>query len=208
MRLSEMAPKGWRLLFLITACLAALVVAVAFQAPDAVEGVRAAIRLTARTSLILFSLAFIASSVNRLMPGAASRWLLQNRRYLGLGFAVSHLFHAAALVRLALIDPVLFDSLTTPVSFIAGGFAYLVILSLAATSFDRTRNWIGTRLWARLHGIGMWIIWAFFLINFGKRAVMNGMYWPAMTIIFLALAIRLLGRERRIKGSAGEQPST
>lgn len=208
MRLSETIPNGWGLLSLITACLAALVLAAALQAPDAVEGTRVAIRLTARTSLILFSLAFVASSLNRLLPGLASGWLLKNRRYLGLGFVVSHLFHAAALVRLALIDPVLFDSLTTPVSFFAGGFAYLVILSLAATSFDRTRDWIGAGYWVPLHRIGMWIIWAFFLINFGKRAVMNGMYWPAMTIIFLALAIRLLGRERRLGGPAGEQPST
>jgi hypothetical protein len=46
----------------------------------------------------------------------------------------------------------------------------------------------------RLHLFGAWYIWLFFLINFGRRAAMNGMYWPAMLIIALALAIRLLGR--------------
>lgn len=52
-------------------------------------------------------------------------------------------------------------------------------------------------VWQQLHGFGVWYIWLFFLINFGRRAAMNGMYWPAMLIIVLALALRLWGRSRR-----------
>ncbi len=188
------SPGNWRLLALIAALLLVMTCLAAVVPDDPVTGTREAIRLTARTSLLLFSLAFVASSLHRLLPGRLTEWVLENRRMFGLGFAFSHLLHAAALVRLARIDPILFDSLTTPVSFIAGGSAYLIILLLAATSFDRTRGWIGERGWARLHGTGMWVIWLFFLINFGKRAAVNGMYWPAMLIIALALALRLLGR--------------
>jgi methionine sulfoxide reductase heme-binding subunit len=54
------------------------------------EGVRAIIRLTARTSVALFLLAFTASAAFRLWGGRLPRWLLVNRRYLGLSFAVSH----------------------------------------------------------------------------------------------------------------------
>ena len=54
---------------------------------------RIAIRFTARSSCILFLLAFSASSFRRFAP-TTTNWLLQNRRYLGLSMAISHGFHA------------------------------------------------------------------------------------------------------------------
>lgn len=190
--------NGWPLLAWITIALLALAALVAAMAPDATEAARSAIRLTARTSLVLFSLAFVASSLIRLADRPATRWLLRNRRIFGLGFAISHLLHAIALFCLYRINPVLFDTLTTPVSFIAGGTAYGVIALMAATSFDTLRGKMGERAWARLHRTGAWVIWLFFLINFGKRAAFNWMYWPAMTIIFVALSIRLLAMQKRV----------
>ncbi len=191
-------PSGWRLFLFLTAALTAAVFAGLWIGPEPVEATRAMIRLTARTSLVLFSLAFVASSLHRLLPSARwALWIRNNRRFLGLTFLVSHLLHAAMLVRLALLDPVIFDALTTPVSFIAGGTGYAVILLMAASSFEGTRSRLGERAWTRFHSYGSWAIWLFFLINFGKRAAFNWMYWPAMTIIFVVLAIRLLGRSRK-----------
>jgi methionine sulfoxide reductase heme-binding subunit len=155
------------------------------------------VRLTARTSLILFVAAFVASGVQRMWPGRATGWLLRNRRMMGLGFVVSHLLHAAVLVRLWRLDPVLFDALTTTASFIAGGLCYAVILALGVTSFLPIRRRMSPRAWSRLHSFGVWFIWLFFLVNFGRRAATNGMYWPATLIIALALVLRLMGRVRR-----------
>src|SRR5215216_2736612 len=78
---------------LVAAAAAALVVGCAltltlFGTDEA--GTRAVVRFTARTSALLFSGAFAASAINRLWPGPPARWLLRNRRYLGLSFAVSH----------------------------------------------------------------------------------------------------------------------
>lgn len=189
--------NGWPLLGLLSALLLAWSGWVTFAGPDPVEATREAIRLTARTSLALFVLAFVASGVKRLWPGRATAWLLRNRRAFGLSFVVSHLIHAAVLVRLWQLDPALFDELTTVVSFVAGGSCYLVILALGVTSFPNVRQRMSAAAWTRLHSFGVWYIWLFFLINFGRRAVMNGMYWPAMLIIALALVLRLWGRARR-----------
>ena len=103
------SPGNWRLLALIAALLLVMTCLAAVVPDDPVTGTREAIRLTARTSLLLFSLAFVASSLHRLLPGRLTEWVLENRRMFGLGFAFSHLLHAAALVRLARIDPILFD---------------------------------------------------------------------------------------------------
>ena len=53
---------------------------------------------TADVAFILFALAFAASSLARLLPNAGTRFLLRNRRYLGLGFAMVHFTHLALVL--------------------------------------------------------------------------------------------------------------
>ena len=72
---------------------------------EPVDQVRGVIRITARTSVALFLLAFTASSLWQLWPNAWTRWQRQNRRYLGVSFAASHGIHLAALVALYRIAP-------------------------------------------------------------------------------------------------------
>lgn len=188
--------SGWWLTGWITLALAAMAVVAIRVAPDPVEAVRLVLRLTARTSLLLFMLAFTASSLARLRPSPATRWLRRNRRYLGVGFACSHFIHAMAIIALARLDPGLFLELTNPVTYVAGGLAYLLIILMTVTSFDRTAAMIGPRAWMWLHTVGAWYIWMSFALNFGKRLAMNPMYWPAMAIIVLALLVRLLAASR------------
>ena len=45
--------------------------------------------------------ALIVAGLAALTAAPAARWLLRNRRQVGVGFALSHLLHAAALVLLA-----------------------------------------------------------------------------------------------------------
>lgn len=190
----------------ITGGLAAILIGltgwVMFSGVDPVEASRGAIRLTARTSLALFLLAFVASSLHRLAGVGATAWLLRNRRAFGLGFVLSHLLHAGALIRLWRLDPALFDALTTPASFIAGGSCYAIILALGVTSLLPVRRGMSRRAWMTLHRGGVWVIWAFFLVNFGRRVVVNQMYWPAMLLLGLALVLRLWGRSRERPAAA------
>jgi hypothetical protein len=195
--------NGWPLLGWITAAVLAMAAAAALSGPEPVDAARLVVRFTARTSLVLFVLAFTASGLARLAPSSATRWQLRNRRYLGLGFAVSHLIHAAALVALGTLDRGLFLELTTPVSYFTGGLAYLFIVLMTATSFNRTAAMIGPKAWAWLHTAGAWYIWMSFALNFGKRFAMNGAYWPAMVVIGAALAVRLVAVWRRPKRGPG-----
>jgi len=71
------------------------------------EGARAAIRFTARTSMALFLLAFTASALYRFWPGRVTRWIRQNRRYLGVSFAGSLGVDALAIMVYAIVDPVM-----------------------------------------------------------------------------------------------------
>lgn len=191
---------GWRLVgglsFLVAAMTAGLIVS---HGGD-VEGLRVAIRATARTSLLLFVLAFTASAMVELVPSDATRWQRRNRRYLGVSFAVSHFIHLGAILALASVDRALFWKLTNITTIMLAGTAYLFIAAMAATSFDRTAAWLGPRKWRLLHLIGGWYIWISFAIAVGKRAPLERFYWPMFGLVLAAAIVRLLamfGRNRR-----------
>ena len=167
-----------------------------------VDGVRMVIRFTARTSLILFCLAFAAAALARLRPNAGTRWLRRNRRYLGVSFAASHAIHAAAILAFAVMDPEAYAAATSLASYIFGGIGYAFIIALTATSFDRTAAAIGARAWRRLHLIGGYYLLFQFMVSFGKRIPDMPLY--ALFLIPLAAVFAL----RMISMAAARTPRT
>lgn len=176
---------------LIALALATICGAELLAVPDPIEGVRRVIRLTARISLALFLGAFLASSLARLRPGATSRWLVANRRALGLGFALSHMIHAGALAILYNADRALFWSLTNPVTVAGGSITYGFIAALAFTSFDGAVRMLGAQRWRRLHTAGVWVIWLVFLISNAKRIPASAAYTVPSLILIAALVLRV-----------------
>ena len=161
-------------------------------APDHVAGVRLVIRLTARISLGLFLAAFTASALVRTWPSNTARWLLANRRWLGLSFAWSHLIHLLAIFALVRSDSALFWTLTNPVSLTGGSITYLFIAAMAATSFNGAVRALGPHRWALLHRTGSWMIWLVFLISNAKRIPISGWYAGPCLLLIAAAALRLL----------------
>lgn len=158
-------------------------------------GVRAAIRLSAKTSLVLFTAAFIASSVRILWPNELTRWMLANRRYLGVSFAASHAIHLLAI--LALFGVAADFSINTG-TLIAGGLAYVFLAAMTATSFDRTAAWLGPRRWRLLHKTGMYYCWFIFFISYLPRMLVESIwYLPFVNILLGAIVLRAAARRRR-----------
>ena len=152
------------------------------------DGFRAVIRLTARTSLVLFLLAFSASAAFRARRGPATRWLLANRRYVGVSFAASHAIHLAAIVTLLRVAP---DFQINSATLIAGGLAYVFLAAMTATSFDRSAAWLGARRWRLLHKTGMYYCWFIFFISYAPRALMESpWYAPLVLVLLSALVLR------------------
>ena len=189
--------QGWRLTGVVSLLLVVLCGFLASHHGGSVDDLRLVIRVTARTSLLLFVLAFTASAMAQLVPSTATRWQRANRRYLGVSFAVSHFIHLAAIVSLALIDRSLFWKLTSVSTIVLAGTAYLFIAAMAATSFDRTAAWLGQRRWRLLHLVGGWYIWISFAIAVGKRVPLDRFYWPMVALVLAAAAVRLIAMMRR-----------
>jgi DMSO/TMAO reductase YedYZ heme-binding membrane subunit len=184
--------EGWPLFAALTLVLAALSIWIAGMRQFEVEGVRMVIRFTARTSLLLFCLAFSAGALARLWPNAWTRWQRRNRRHLGVSFAASHAIHAVAIVLFAAMSPPLFREATSVASFIFGGIGYGFIIAMTATSFDRTAAAMGPRAWRMLHLIGGYYLLLQFMVSFGKRIPAMPLYALFLIPLLAVLALRLI----------------
>jgi methionine sulfoxide reductase heme-binding subunit len=192
----------------LTLTLAAAVAAAAFAVIAAdgagVEGVRLAIRLTARTSFALFLLAFTAAALARLFPGPFTRWQRANRRWLGLAFASSHAVHAAAIVTLARLHPTTFGELVPTAALIFGSIGYFFVIAMAATSSDAAQRFLGLRFWKGIHLTGAIWLWGAFMNSNLSRALRNDMdwlHWTGVAILVAAMAVRIVGRARRTEAA-------
>ena len=189
--------NGWRLVGTLSLLLSAMALWIVVSHGGNVEGVRLAIRATARTSLVLFALAFTAGALVELLPSEATSWQRRNRRYLGVSFAVSHFIHLGAIVALATLDRELFWKLTNVTTIVLAGTAYLFIAAMAATSFDRSAAWLGPRKWRLLHLVGGWYIWISFAVAIGKRVPLDPFYWPMAALVLAIAVVRVIAMSRR-----------
>lgn len=157
-------------------------------------GWRAVIRATALTSLLLFTSAFVASALRRTWRMPLSRWLLANRRYFGVSFAVSHAMHLVGILVVVFTVPTFHSN---PTTVVLGGFGYVLIAAMTATSFDRSAAWLGPRAWKRLHTFGVYYLWFIFFATYAPQIARSGLYVFHTGVLFAALALRLYGRRTR-----------
>lgn len=168
-------------------------------------GLRMGIRATARTSVVLFSLAFAASALHRRWPMPATTWLLRNRRQLGVSFAVSHGIHLLLIVALAGFTWAGLLANTPTVTLIFGGAAYVFIALMTLTSFDATAAWLGPRAWKRLHTVGGYFVWVIFAQNFFRMAFTSLFYWPYAALLAGAMVVRWMPATRPVVVAVGHR---
>lgn len=188
-------PSGWNL-FAALAGLTLLMTGLALwmHPVGSADALRTAIRATARSSFALFLLTFLASSLVTLLPGAFSRQVLRERRFLGLAFAFSHTVHGVLIYLYAQRFPELFWAGRTAVANIPGSVGYLFILLLTLTSFKGAMRLLGGRLWRGLHSTGTWVLAGVFCLSFYKRIPMGGWYPLAFALMFAAIALKLTAK--------------
>lgn len=165
---------------------------------------------TARTSLLLFLLTFSASAINGLFSGLLSgrpgKWLLRNRRFLGLSFTASHLLHAFAFVWLANArDQSLPELIGLPVVIVLSS-GYVVLAALSLTSFDAAVRLLGRSRWTILHRAGIYALFSIFLFSYLGRTV-QGDVLSALSLAALvaALGLRIANRMRQRRAQAARR---
>lgn len=190
--------QGWPIVGWSFVLISLLLVSILAKTGFNETGVHLIIRATARTSLALFLVTYSASSLQKLWRSELSRWMLKNRRYLGVSFAVSHLFHGIGVVTLFQLHKGIPADLAMS-SLIGGSVGYILIIAMTLTSFNRTAAWIGPRWWRYVHTAGIHFLFIIFLVSYGGRAVQSVFYLPLALLLVAACSLRFLAALGRRK---------
>jgi DMSO/TMAO reductase YedYZ heme-binding membrane subunit len=185
------SPRGWGLTLRIALILSAASIALFAASGVSEESVRAWIRATARASVALFLMTFVARPLVQLRPSGVARWLLANRRYLGVGGAYAQLLHGLAIVWLfrsfASYEPDL-------VGLIGGGLGFALYFAMALSSSDAAVATLGRRNWKRLHTAGAWWIWIVFAqTNFGNIPIAFEKLGAGHRVLYVGIQAALFG---------------
>jgi len=165
------------------------------------EGALMATRLTARLSFPIFLLAWSASALAALFPGGWRTALLRRRRAVGLSFAAAHGVHLGFILVLGFV----FAHKLNPVSVYGGGFVYVLIAAMAATSNDASVKVLGAARWRLLHTVGgIGILLVFTNSYVGRLMTKPMLAIPALALIAAAVTLKLaawLKRARRLQAA-------
>jgi hypothetical protein len=160
--LESRAINGWSLFSLITIpiCLV-LVIAMTRTDLSTATGISSMIQLSVRASVPWLYLAFSASSIHALHRGASSRWLMRNRRVLGLCFAAGMAWQLAFILWMVsrhwgyyVQEVYLLSDIVVQIP----GYVFLIAMTL--TSFKPLRRRLSSLQWRRLHKGGIYFLWA------------------------------------------------
>lgn len=156
------------------------------------ENILVMIRTTGRISLFLFSIAFMASSLYSYWKIPTFKWILRNRRYIGVSFAVNHFTHLALIITIAIDFPEPFLADQAASQWLFGGIGYVFIALMALTSSDRAQQWLGFKRWKKLHLVGSYYIWLIFFMTYIKHTKQDLLfYMPWLIFVVLVLVFRL-----------------
>lgn len=141
------------------------------------------LRATARLALLIYLGIFVARPIRQLRASTTSRWLLGNRRYVGIAFAAVMAVHLVLLVWLHGWQ------LKVP-----GVAIYLLILLMLITSFDAPTRAFGPRRWRALHKSGIYLIGAAFALTVVRALAGH----PTDAVHILLAALMLLAAAIRV----------
>jgi methionine sulfoxide reductase heme-binding subunit len=180
------------LAFVITA---ANGLALSFADPRTARGTEWLIVYAIECALPFLVLAFTASSLAVLWKVPATRWLLSNRRYVGLAFAYGMAWHFAYVARYKLA----FGLQPEPFDLALDVTGLLFLLAMTVTSFHPVRRRLSPGHWRRLHKTGIYTLWLlptyFYLDDFHRdHSVFN---FTVFAALLAALGVRSLAWARR-----------
>jgi sulfoxide reductase heme-binding subunit YedZ len=162
-------PFFWLVAVLTFAAMCAGYVLIGVSTPEAAVNM---IRLSVQLASPWIFLAFVATPVTQLFPGNLSKWLLRNRRYLGLSFAAGFGWQAVFIgVLLALHNAYYWEELHNATDLFLRMASYVFLFALTITSFFPVRRRMRPEHWRWLHLVGVWYFWAAIWASYAPMAL-------------------------------------
>ncbi len=124
------------------------------------EAHRASITFTMRYCTVVFSLAYMARGLHVIFNSGLTRFLLANRKLIGIAFAYSFTFHLCQLAFLhntIEMSPLMYGIQLIPIAFIN---------LMGITSIPIVERNMSRRLWKLIHQWGSVVIWLALFKNY------------------------------------------
>ena len=161
--LNNKALNKWGLFGLVSGTISIAVITAMLRTDlSSGEGVSSMIQLAVRCAIPWLYLAFAASSIQILFRGDLSRWLLRNRRYIGLCFAAAMGWQLLFIVWLTTVHNEYYvQDVYVLRDVFEGVIGYSFLIAMTITSFDFGRKRLSPKQWKRLHKIGIYSLWIY-----------------------------------------------
>ena len=155
--------NGWPFFWCITGLISvAMLQAMADSDLRQAEQISALIAHSVRWSVPWLYLAFSASALQQLVGNELTRWLLRNRKIVGLCFAAGMAWQLFFILWLTLVHSEYYmQEVYVLRDAIEGLAGYLLLIAMTVTSFKRTRAMLKPRQWKLLHKCGIYWLWAY-----------------------------------------------
>lgn len=153
--------NGGRLFVLVFAPISAAVIfaMTRIDLSSAVE-ISGLIQFSVRLAVPWLFLAFAASSLAQVFPGSFSRWMLRNRRIIGLCFAAGMAWQLFFILWMVLGHWDYYVEEAYSLYDVAEELpGYLILFAMTATSFRLGRSKLTPSQWRMLHKGGIYFLW-------------------------------------------------
>ncbi len=154
------------------------------------DTLRIFIRWTAKTTAILFSIAFGVSSFHYFSNDSISKKVLNLRPDIGIAFTVVHTAHLCFLIILQQYFHPVF-TLANKLSLMGGGMAYVFMYLMAFTTFPNIKKTLTLGQWTILHTIGGYWIWVIFFRSYLKNVVNKDQEYLLFIIVTTVILLRI-----------------
>jgi len=157
------AINKWRLFWLIATPMS-IVMIVAMMRVDLSTGpgVSAMIGFSVRWAVPFIFIIVATSSIQALFPGPFSNWLLRNRKYVGLCFAVAMAWQGLFISMMSLFfRDYYFGEIYLLRDELEGTVGYIFLTAMVATSFPFGRKHLSQKQWNLIHKSSLYFLWAY-----------------------------------------------
>jgi sulfoxide reductase heme-binding subunit YedZ len=155
--------NSWSLFWLITLPISTVIV-ISMMGIDLsnARAVSSMIQLSVRCAVPLMIVAFAASSVNVLFPGSFGRWILRNRKFIGLSFAAAMAWQLFFILCLVTQHTEYYVGRVYALSDVIEGVGgYSLLIAMVLTSFKFGRKHLSAKQWKILHKVGIYWLWMY-----------------------------------------------
>lgn len=201
--LQKRSINQWNLFWLITLPISTVMVFAMISADlSSARGVSSMIELSVRCAVPLLFVTFAASSINVLWPGSFGRWILRNRKYVGLSFAAAMAWQLFFILWMLTWHTEYYVQEVYALSDVIEGVGgYFLLISMVVTSFKFGRSRLSAKQWKLLHTVGIYWLWTYAWITYwwylfykGQPVVLDYVYYWAG---FMAWGLRMAAWTRK-----------